>query len=177
MARASCLLVALSRVSADFKALLSSFSVGLKDILGETGVSASIQPLCLPGGILVFVALVTVAPHHMSIAMSAFLAATVDGVYLLFTATTGALGAFIVGGDTVSNMMLSRFQRRVAEPLGDSTSLLVALQAVGAASCNMIAIHNVVAASATVGVLGREGAVPSKTITPTAYYLSHLRRD
>ena len=49
--------------------------------------------------------------------------------------------------------------------------LIVALQAVGAAAGNMIAIHNVVAASATVGLLGREGATLARTILPTIYYL------
>ena len=49
--------------------------------------------------------------------------------------------------------------------------MVVALQAVGAAAGNMIAIHNVVAASATVGLLGREGSTLRKTILPTVYYL------
>ena len=35
----------------------------------------------------------------------------------------------------------------------------------------MIAIHNVVAASATVGLLGKEGDTLRKTILPTIYYL------
>ena len=35
-------------------------------------------------------------------------------------------------------------------------ALMVAAQSVGAAAGNMIAIHNVVAASATVGLLGRK---------------------
>jgi hypothetical protein len=47
----------------------------------------------------------------------------------------------------------------------------VALQAVGAAAGNMIAIHNVVAASATVGILGQEGNLLRKTILPTLYYV------
>ena len=59
----------------------------------------------------------------------------------------------------------------VAETLGLSTAMMVALQAVGAAAGNMIAIHNVVAASATVGLLGREGTTIRKTIIPTIYYL------
>jgi lactate permease len=50
--------------------------------------------------------------------------------------------------------------------------MIVALQAVGAAAGNMIAIHNVVAASATVGLLGREGATLRKTILPTLYYVA-----
>jgi len=48
----------------------------------------------------------------------------------------------------------------------------VALQAVGAAAGNMIAIHNVVAASATVGLLGQEGITLRKTIIPTLYYVT-----
>ena len=36
----------------------------------------------------------------------------------------------------------------------------------------MIAIHNVVAASATVGLLGRESATLRKTILPMLYYLT-----
>ena len=35
----------------------------------------------------------------------------------------------------------------------------------------MVAIHNVVAASATVGLLGKEGDTLRKTIIPTVYYL------
>ncbi len=46
----------------------------------------------------------------------------------------------------------------------------MATQAVGAAAGNMITIHNVVAASATVGLLGREGDLLRKTIIPTVYY-------
>ncbi|MNE98593.1 L-lactate permease [compost metagenome] len=47
----------------------------------------------------------------------------------------------------------------------------MALQSVGAAAGNMIAIHNVVAASATVGLLGREGITLRKTLLPTLYYI------
>ena len=85
---------------------------------------------------------------------------------------TGALGAFIAGSNTVSNLMFAAFQHGVAARLAISSSLIVALQAVGAAAGNMIAIHNVVAASATVGLLGREGATLRRTILPTIYYLT-----
>jgi lactate permease len=55
--------------------------------------------------------------------------------------------------------MFSFFQFGVAERLLMPTTFMVALQAVGAAAGNMIAIHNVVAASATVGYLGQEGLI------------------
>jgi lactate permease len=83
----------------------------------------------------------------------------------------GALGAFIAGSNTISNLMFSLFQFSVAQQLALDAAFMVALQAVGAAAGNMIAIHNVVAVSATVGVLGREGAILRRTIIPTIYYL------
>ena len=67
--------------------------------------------------------------------------------------------------------MLSQFQFETAKILGLSGALMVALQSVGAAAGNMIAIHNVVAASATVGLINREGDVIRITIIPLIYYL------
>jgi lactate permease len=107
----------------------------------------------------------------MPLAMAEWVAGNVGQVWPLFAGATGALGAFIAGSNTVSNLMFSAFQFGVAERLGMSTVMIVALQAVGAAAGNMVAIHNVVAASATVGLLGQEGATLRKTILPTVYYL------
>ncbi len=107
----------------------------------------------------------------MPIAMAEWVATNVGQIWPMFAGVTGALGAFIAGSNTVSNLMFSAFQFAVADRLMISGVLIVALQAVGAAAGNMIAIHNVVAASATVGLLGREGATLRKTILPTIYYL------
>ena len=108
----------------------------------------------------------------MPLAMAEWVATNVGQVWPLFAGMTGALGAFIAGSNTVSNLMFSAFQYGVAERLAMSTVMIVALQAVGAAAGNMVAIHNVVAASATVGLLGREGSTLRKTILPTIYYLA-----
>jgi lactate permease len=212
----AALLVA-SRVFPDFKALLMSFTFGWKDILGETGVSGTLEPLYLPGGILCIVVLITFFLHRMKagelgaaisessktllgagfvliftipmvrilinsgvngsdlvsmpVAMAQLVANSVGSVYPFFAPAVGALGAFIAGSNTVSNLMLSQFQFNTAGLLGLSGALMVALQSVGAAAGNMIAIHNVVAASATVGLLGREGITLRKTMLPTLYYL------
>lgn len=107
----------------------------------------------------------------MPIAMAEWVAGSVGAIYPLFAASIGALGAFIAGSNTVSNLMFGLFQFGVATKLGMPSYLIVALQAVGAAAGNMIAIHNIVAASATVGFLGKEGMVLRKTIIPTLYYL------
>ena len=107
----------------------------------------------------------------MPIAMAEWVAGTVGDVYPMFAPSIGALGAFIAGSNTISNLMFGLFQFGVAAKLAMPSFIIVALQAVGAAAGNMIAIHNVVAASATVGFLGKEGMVLRKTIVPTLYYL------
>ncbi len=128
------------------------FTVPMVRILINSGVNAAELP-------------------SMPIAMAQWVADSVGEVYPLLAPSVGALGAFIAGSNTVSNMMLSQFQYGVAASLGISGALVVAAQAVGAAAGNMVAIHNVVAASATVGLLGREGAILRKTFWPTVYYV------
>lgn len=107
----------------------------------------------------------------MPIAMAEWVAGNVGDVYPLFAPSIGALGAFIAGSNTISNLMFTLFQFGVATKLAMPSFIIVSLQAVGAAAGNMIAIHNVVAACATVGFLGKEGMVLRKTIIPTIYYL------
>jgi lactate permease len=109
--------------------------------------------------------------QSMPIAMAEWVSTNVGSVWPFFAPFIGALGAFIAGSNTVSNLMFALFQHGVATALGISAAMVVALQAVGAAAGNMIAIHNVVAASATVGLLGQEGATLRRTILPTLYYL------
>jgi lactate permease len=92
----------------------------------------------------------------------------------VFAPTIGALGAFIAGSNTFSNMMFSLFQFGAAENIGltaGGAGLVVALQAVGGAAGNMICVHNVVAASATVGLVGQEGSLIRKALIPLTYYL------
>ena len=103
--------------------------------------------------------------------------ALADGVELLagsawplFAPLIGGLGAFVAGSNTVSNMMFSLFQFEVGERIGVDPTWIVALQAVGGAAGNMICVHNVVAASAVVGLVGKEGAVIRLTLMPFLYY-------
>ena len=82
----------------------------------------------------------------------------------------GGIGAFVAGSNTVSNMMFALFQFDVGQRIGVDPTWIVALQAVGGAAGNMICVHNVVAASAAVGLIGHEGAVIRKTLVPFVYY-------
>ncbi|MGO3301153.1 MAG: L-lactate permease, partial [Pseudoalteromonas sp.] len=212
------ILLVCSRVFVEFKELLLSATVDFSAILGEEGISASLSPLYLPGGILLVSALVaaifqTKKPAtalnnafkesgktvlgagfvliftipmvrifinsgtnlsdvvSMPVASAELFAGILGNAYPLISSTIGALGAFIAGSNTISNMMFSQFQYEAAMNLSISPSTIIASQAVGAAAGNMIAIHNVVAASATVGLLGMEGSTLRRTILPTIYYV------
>ncbi len=187
------------------------------DSIFGTPITATSEPLYLPGSVLIAVALLTVPLHRMGggqlraavseslrtltgpafvllftlpmvrvyinsglnglempsmpIAMAEFMSASVGGVWPLFAPLIGSLGTFIAGSNTVSNLMFSLFQHGIAERLLISGAMIVSLQTVGAAAGNMIAIHNVVAASATVGLVDQEGAILRRTIFPLLYYV------
>ena len=106
----------------------------------------------------------------MPIVLADGVAALVGSAWPIFAPFIGGLGAFVAGSNTVSNMMFSLFQFGVGQRIGVDPTWIVALQAVGGAAGNMICVHNVVAASAVVGLLGREGAVIRKTLIPFSYY-------
>ena len=68
--------------------------------------------------------------------------------------------------------MFSLFQFGVGEKIGVDPGWIVTLQAIGGAAGNVICVHNVVAAAATVGLLGREGVIIRRTFIVFLYYIS-----
>ncbi|MCO8123565.1 L-lactate permease [Stieleria sp. TO1_6] len=90
----------------------------------------------------------------------------------LMSPLVGGLGAFVAGSNTISNMMFSLFQFQVGENIGVDPIWVVALQAVGGAAGNTICVHNVVAACAVVGLVGREGDIIRITSLVFLYYVT-----
>jgi len=97
--------------------------------------------------------------------------AAVGGAWPAVAPIIGALGAFAAGSNTISNIMFAQFQFATAEAIGATPAVVVAAQAVGGAAGNMVTVHNVVAAAATVGLIGREGDLLRKTVIALGYYL------
>ncbi|MGQ3328555.1 MULTISPECIES: L-lactate permease [Halorubrum] len=91
-------------------------------------------------------------------------------VYPAVAALIGALGAAMAGSNTVSNITFGAFQFEAATQLGLPRTVIVGAQAVGGAIGNLVAIHNLVAALATVGLLGQEGRVMRLNMIPLLYY-------
>ena len=108
--------------------------------------------------------------EKMPIALANGVAGLAGGAYPLLAPALGGFGAFVAGSNTISNMMFSLFQFEVAVKIGIDATWMVALQAVGGAAGNVICVHNVVAASAVVGLTGREGDVIRKTLLVFVYY-------
>lgn len=110
--------------------------------------------------------------HSMPVELAEGIAALTGHAWPAFAPLIGGVGAFVAGSNTISNMMFSLFQFEVGERIGVNPTWVVALQAVGGAAGNVICIHNVVAASAVVGMVGREGDVIRKTAIVFFYYIT-----
>jgi lactate permease len=139
----------------------------LRMLIGPTIALAFAVPMVkvfinsgIPGGL-----------DKMPVILASGAASLVGNAWTGFAAVIGALGAFIAGSNTFSNMMFSLFQFATALKTGVVPGIIVALQAVGGAAGNMICVHNVVAASAVVGLTGKEGHLIRKTLIPMVYYL------
>jgi lactate permease len=199
-----------------FKALFTQVSVGLRDIF-NTGISAAIQPLYLPGTLFAVVALITAVLHKLPAAKalgvwkasslsllptvialgasvpmvrifinssvnSADLTAmplelanlavqTFDTTWPLMSPFVGALGSFIAGSATFSNMMFATLQQSAAMQTGNSPTTILALQMLGANAGNMICVVNVVAAASVVNLVGKEGQIIRLTLAPMLFYV------
>jgi lactate permease len=89
----------------------------------------------------------------------------------LLAPALGALGSFVTGSATASNVLFSSLQAQTAQALGLPVAWLLAGQSLGAAVGNIVCPHNIVAGAATVGLAGREAEVLRRTWLPCMVYL------
>lgn len=130
------------------------FVIAMVGIMTESGTAPN-----APGG------------DSMMIVLADATASVVGDVYPAVATVVGVLGTFITGSITVSNLTFSQLQYDVAVQLGLPTHHILAAQMVGAAIGNVLAIHNVIAALATVGLVGQEGRVIRLNLFPVVYYV------
>ena len=129
------------------------------------------NPVIALFGALIFVQLLTIDGERASTRiLGDALAAGTGGLWIYFAGFLGALGSFFSGSNTISNLTFGPIQLRIAQDLGVSPTTMLALQTVGAAMGNMVAIHNIVAVCAVLGLKNQEGAILKKTVIPTLAY-------
>lgn len=91
--------------------------------------------------------------------------------WLGFSALLGALGAFIAGSATFSNLLFAEMQLNLAKQAVLDPTLVLALQMLGANAGNMVCLLNLVAAASVVGLQGQERALLKLTVGPMLIYL------
>jgi lactate permease len=198
-----------------FKAALQAVQLQWSGIFGST-LSATVQPLYLPGTLFVVTVLVLLPWQHQRRdllrkaateslsriwpaaitlasavpmvrlflhsdlnsadlpAMPMYLAAIASEhlaqVWLWCAPWVGALGSFIAGSATFSNLMFASMQQQLATDSGLPLQLVLALQMLGANAGNMLCVVNVVAAASVVKLTGQEGQIMRFTLLPMALY-------
>jgi len=103
----------------------------------------------------------------MPVELASSMAATLGSIWPLVAPFVGALGAFISGSATISNIMFSLFQFGAALENQIDPAIINALQTVGATVGKMICVVSVVAASSVVNLQGNEGKIIRYTLIPS----------
>lgn len=104
-------------------------------------------------------------------ALAGDLARTAGSAWPLLAPFVGALGTFVTGSATASNILFTDLQVATARQASLPIPPIVGAQGMGAAVGNIICPHNIVAASATVGLTGSEASVMRRTFPVVLAYL------
>ena len=141
---------------------------------GETTIAPAVALTFIIGtvGILLHSGQYGGAPgsQSMMLAIADGVGETFGGVYTAVVAPIGVVGTFVTGSVMVSNVTFSPMQYELAGELGYNQAHVVAAQAAAGGIGNAISIHNVIAALATVGLMGKEGTVIRMNMLPVAAY-------
>ena len=113
--------------------------------------------------IISMVSMAVVMSHAgMTDVLAQGMAAGVGAAFPVVSPWIGALGAFMTGSNTNSNVVFAALQQRTAEILKISVPWMLAAQTTGGAIGSIIAPTKVVVGAATAGMEGREGEVIKK---------------
>jgi len=143
---------------------LGALATGRTQALSPALGAALRRMLPVAMALLAMLCLSRVMVHGGLISALAEAAATTGALWPLLAPLIGVLGTFVTGSATASNILFTEFQVTVATTLSAPPILFAAAQGFGSAIGNIVAPHNIIAGSATVGLVGREGAVLSKTL-------------
>jgi lactate permease len=133
----------------------------LKPGSGRKIIRGTIQRM-LPSsfGILMLVSMSVVMNHAgMTDALAGGIAAGVGFFYPAMAPFIGALGAFMTGSNTNSNVVFTQLQLRTAQVIGLSAPIILAAQTAGGALGSVIAPAKIILGSATAGLKGQEGDI------------------
>jgi len=124
-------------------------------------------------GIASMVAMAVIMQHAgMTEILARGLATGVGQYFPLAAPWIGALGAFMTGSNTNSNVVFAALQMRTAELLGYSVAVILAAQTSGGALGSVIAPTKIVVGASTGGMAGKEGEVMRKMLGYTGVLIA-----
>jgi lactate permease len=122
-------------------------------------------------GALIMVQLMTLGGDRaQTMIIGRTLAAVTGKGWPFFAPVLGALGAFFAGSATVSNLTFAGIQDSIARTLGFDRTSILALQSIGAAMGNMVALSNIVAVTSILGLINQDGIALKRTVIPFLLY-------
>jgi len=145
---------------------VASFFVYRRNGLYQAGAAARILSgmlrAMLPSslGIVEMITMATIMQHSgMTEALAQGLALAAGSFFPFVSPWIGALGAFMTGSNTNSNVVFAPLQLRTAELLGCHIPSILAAQTSGAGLASVMAPTKVVVGCSTAGMAGKEGEV------------------
>lgn len=116
-------------------------------------------------GIISMVGFATIMSHcGMTHLLALGISRSMGRLFPVFSASLGALGAFMTGSNTNSNFLFAPLQMETAYLLGISVFIILAAQTTGGSLGSMLAPAKIIVGCSTAGLEGREGLVLRKTI-------------
>ena len=128
-----------------------------------TGTVKRVQAPSISIFLMVCMALV-METAGMTEALAQGLADLTSQLFPLVSPWIGALGAFMTGSNTNSNVVFGLLQSRTAQLLGYSVAIILASQTAGAGLASVIAPAKLVVGTSTADLVGREGEVMRKML-------------
>lgn len=109
----------------------------------------------------------------MIVVIASALAAVTGQLYPVFAPLIGAIGTFVTGSDTSSNILFAKLQANVAHQLNYSNSdWLVAANTTGATGGKMISPQSIAIATAACDMQGRDGEILKSAIPYAIAYIA-----
>lgn len=129
--------------------------------------------------VITIISLIALASVMNYIGMIAALASGLVAIsgtfYPFFAPLIGAIGTFVTGSDTSSNILFAKLQANVAHQLGMSpgtgTDWLVASNTTGATGGKMISPQSIAIATAACDMKGKDDAILKKALPYAALYI------
>ncbi|SKA93103.1 lactate permease [Caloramator quimbayensis] len=115
--------------------------------------------------VLAIVALAKVMGYSgMITSIAKVLVSSTGRFYPLISPIIGALGTFVTGSDTSSNVLFGALQTEVAKSIGVNPYILAAANTSGATAGKMISPQSIAVATSATGLIGSEGKIFNSTV-------------